>query len=175
MLELESCAPTAFTRSGENAWLCEGKAQTSREETMADELMRSMQARFDFYDKDGDGRLSAEEVLQVLGDEDDGVDPEEISAVVESLGSVSWVRRPRWGGDPGKFSECYDLMTATHAFEGGQAEAMEAEAVLVTFMREVVLPLAAETRAVILVNALRGQCLLSGAFMEAFELEQAPR
>jgi len=57
---------------------------------MADELMRSMQARFDFYDKDGDGRLSAEEVLQVLGDEDDGVDPEEISAVVESLGSVSW-------------------------------------------------------------------------------------
>ena len=58
---------------------------------MADEMMRSMQARFDFYDKDGDGRLSAEEVLQVLGDADDGVDPEEISAVVESLGSVSWV------------------------------------------------------------------------------------
>ena len=57
---------------------------------MADELMRSMQARFDFYDKDGDGRLSAEEVLQVLGDSDDGVDPEEISAVVESLGSVNW-------------------------------------------------------------------------------------
>ena len=59
------------------------------------------------------------------------------------------------------------MQMGLYPWEGGRVEAAAAEARLLTFMEEVVVPLATDTRAVVLCSAVKGECLLSDAFNAA--------
>ena len=56
-----------------------------------DSLTKSMRRRFQYYDKDGDGRLSGAEVLTMLGDQHvSEANRSAISSMLDSLGSVDF-------------------------------------------------------------------------------------
>ena len=55
-------------------------------------------------------------------------------------------------------------------FQGGLQEALQAEQRLYHFMEEVLVPLAAETNALILVQASEGSCMLTSALGQALQL-----
>ena len=67
----------------------------------------------------------------------------------------------------GVLSPEHFMQMGLYPWEGGRAEATAAEARLLTYMEEVIVPLATRTRAVVLCSAVKGECLLSDAFNAA--------
>ncbi|CAE7210387.1 unnamed protein product [Symbiodinium sp. CCMP2592] len=87
--------------------------------------------------------------------------PKLVIRFIQSMGGVDWTKTRTDAGIP-----------LQSPFPGGEEEALQAEQGLYHFMEEVLLPLAAETSALILVQATLGSCMLTSALGQALKLHR---
>ena len=88
--------------------------------------------------------------------------PKLVIRFLQSSGGVDWVKCRKTCGRQVDFP-----------FANGEKEALQAEQKLYHFMNEVLMPLAAETSALLLVNATVGSCMLTAALRQTLRLHQA--
>ena len=87
--------------------------------------------------------------------------PKLVIRIIQSTGGVDWTRSRLRAG-----------INLHYPYPGGEEEALQAERNLYHFMEEVLLPLAAETNALILVQATVGSCMLTSALGQALDLHR---
>ena len=87
--------------------------------------------------------------------------PKLVIRLIQSTGGVDWTRSRIRAG-----------INLQYPYPGGEEEALQAERNLYHFMEEVLLPLAAETNALILVQATVGSCMLTSALGQALDLHR---
>ncbi|CAE7203582.1 unnamed protein product [Symbiodinium sp. CCMP2592] len=87
--------------------------------------------------------------------------PKLVIRLIQSTGGVDWTRSRLRAG-----------INLQYPYPGGEEEALQAERNLYHFMEEVLLPLAAETNALILVQATVGSCMLTSALGQALDLHR---
>ena len=87
--------------------------------------------------------------------------PKLVIRFLQSTGGTEWTKGRIQSG-----------LNVDFPFQGGLTEALQAEQRLYQFMEDVLVPLAAETNALILVSATEGTCMLTSALAQALQLHR---